>query len=248
MRKLLVCTLVVVAAAGCSRSSDRGGGTERRDSFTLKAGAMPTTIEAGEERTVSLTVDRGRDFQQNIQLKVEAPTGIASDLDRKEIRPGDTGEVPVKITVAGYTPAGTHTIHVIATPDNGKATSLDIPVTVKGAAADNSTNAKGDAERAFMLKGPNGATTIKRGEAQTVKINVERRKNFDAMIKLRTEAPTGLQASLDNMSLTGSGNQSVNLRITADRAVSLGEHSVRVFGDGNNEATHSWEVKVRVTE
>jgi uncharacterized membrane protein len=136
MRKLLVCTLVLVVAAGCSRSSDRGGGTERRDSFTLKAGAMPTTIEAGEERTVSLTVDRGRDFQQNIKLAIEAPTGIAPDLDRKELRPADTGEVPVKITVSKDMPAGTHTIHVTATPDNGKATSLDIPVNVKGPAAD----------------------------------------------------------------------------------------------------------------
>lgn len=248
MRKLLVCTLVLVVAGGCSRSSDRGGGTERRDSFTLKASSMPTTIEAGEERTVSLQIDRGRDFQQSIKLVIEAPTGIAPDLDRKELRPTDSGEVPVRITVARNTPAGTHTIHVTATPDNGKATSLDIPVNVKGAAADNSANAKGDGERAFMLKGPNSVTNIKRGEAQTVKINVERRKNFDAMIKLRTEAPTALQASLEDMSLTGSGNQSVNVRITASPDAALGEHSVRVFGDGNNEATHSWEVKVRVTE
>src|SRR5262245_9468411 len=116
MRKLLVCSLVLVVAAGCSRSSDRGGGTERRDSFTLKAGAMPTTIEAGEERTVSLSVDRGRDFNQNIRLAVDAPTGIAPDLDRKELRPGDSGDVPVRITVARNTPAGTHTIHVTATP------------------------------------------------------------------------------------------------------------------------------------
>lgn len=247
MRKLLICSLVLVVAAGCSRSSERGGGTERRDSFTLKAGSMPTSIDAGEERTVSLTVDRGKDFNQNIKLAAEAPTGIASDLQTKEVRPGDSGDVPVRIIVARNTPAGTHNIHITATPDNGKATTLDIPVNVKGAAAGPSEN-KADANRAFKLSGPSSSTSIKRGEAKTIKIDVERHNNFNGVIKLRTEAPKGLQASLDETSLSGTATNHVNLRVTADRDAPLGDQSIRVFGEGNKEPTHSWEVKVRVTE
>jgi len=250
MQKLLMGSLVLVIAAGCSRSSDRGGGTERRDSFTLKAGSMPTSIEAGEVRTVNLTIDRGRDFNQNIRLAVEAPMGIAPDLATKELRPGDTGEVAVKILVAKNTPAGTHTVHITATPDSGKATSLDIPVTVKGAAAgpaDNNNSNTANADRAFKLNGPNSVTSIKRGESRTVKMDIERRKGFDGGIKLRAEAPKGLQASLDETA-PATARSFVNVRITADRDATVGEHSVRIFGDGNNEPTHSWEVKVRVTE
>jgi uncharacterized membrane protein len=244
MRKLMICGLLI-AAMGCSRTSERGGGSERRDSFVLKGPSTTATIEAGEVRTVNLTVERGKDFQQTVRLAVEAPTGIAPEIEHKEVRPSESGEVPLKIAVDKNAAPGKHTIHVTAAPEKGNATALDIPVNVKNRAAADTT---GDADSAFTLRGPSGATSIRRGEAQTVKIDVERRKGFDGAIKLRAEAPSGLEANLDETTLNAADKKTVNLRITASKNATLGDQSVRVFGNSDKGISHILEVKLNVKE
>jgi len=257
MRKLMICGMLVLSL-GCTRSSERGGGTERRDSFTIRGPSTTSTVEQGEVRTVNLTVDRGKDFNQTIKLTAEAPTGLASELDHNVIRPADTGDVHMKIIVAKDFPSGNKTIKVIATPDSGNPTALDINVNVKaresatrdGATTTNTTSRPDtdDKDRAFTLKGPNSTTTIRRGETQNVKVDIQRRSGFNGTVNLRTEVPKDLEATLDSTNVDSNHKGTVNLRVTVPKSAALGEHSLRVFGNTDNGPTHSWEVKVNVKD
>ncbi len=122
---------VIIAAAGCGTSSERGGGTESHNSFTLQGPAMAMSIKQGQMETVNLTVNRGREFKQNVRLTAEAPPGVAADLSNTAIAPNDKGEISVKINIARTTPVGEHTIRIVGQPETGNTTSLNLKIRVQ---------------------------------------------------------------------------------------------------------------------
>lgn len=123
---LLVPTLMIVI--GCNKSEP--GGTPGKE-FKISAPTVPTTIKQGDTQTVSVSLDRDKDFKQDVKLKVEAPAGISAQLGSNEVKASEKGDVSLKIAVDKKAALGDYVIKVTGTPDKGTATSVDVKVKVQ---------------------------------------------------------------------------------------------------------------------
>lgn len=135
MQRLMILGVVVVAAVVGCNSSDRGGkkddNTKGSETFTLKAPATATTIKQGDKQTVKLTVNRGKNFKENVALSADAPAGLKVDLDPATVKASDGETVTASISAGADAALGEHTITVKATPEKGNATDVGIKVKVE---------------------------------------------------------------------------------------------------------------------
>ena len=130
MNKILIVALLAVAVAfvGCKKSEE--GGRAGTDTFRLSVPAMSTDVKQGETQVAKVGVDRGEGFKESVKLEVKAPTGITVDLGSTTVKPGDKGDVQLKITAAKDAPLGDQKIMIKGTPDKGDATETEFKVTV----------------------------------------------------------------------------------------------------------------------
>ncbi|QEL20848.1 COG1470 family protein [Limnoglobus roseus] len=139
MKFLLPTTAIafgLLVATGCNQSSPGGHAetkstTKSGDTFTLKAPTLATTIKQGDKQTITLTVDRGSDFKQNVKLSTGAPKGLKVDFANTTVNSSDKADVSVSITADKDAPVGDHTIKVVGKPDSGTDTSVDVKVKVE---------------------------------------------------------------------------------------------------------------------
>lgn len=135
MRRITVvgAALALTVLVGCN-TSERGGKTSEqtpgKETFTVKAPAMSTTIKQGDQRTVDLTLHRGRDFHQDVTLKADADKGISVDLNPKTVKASDKETVTATVKAANDAPVGEHKVHVTATPEKGNETGVTFTVKV----------------------------------------------------------------------------------------------------------------------
>ena len=129
MKKALVVGLIAMAAiVGCKKSEEGGGAGN--DTFKVVVPAMTTDVKQGEVQLVRMSVDRSSGFKQGIKLELKAPTGLQVDPDSITVKPGDKGDVQLKITAAKDAPLGDQKIMVKGTPDHGEAVEIEFKVTV----------------------------------------------------------------------------------------------------------------------
>ena len=136
MQRLWILSAVVaVALIGCN-SSERGGkvteDTKGSETFKLKGPATGTTIKQGDKQTVKLTIDRGKNFKQDVALTVDAPPkGLAVTLEPTTVKASDAETATATVTAAADAPVGEHTFTVKATPAKGNAVDIGVKVTVE---------------------------------------------------------------------------------------------------------------------
>jgi uncharacterized membrane protein len=126
--------LALAVLVGCN-TSERGGKTSDqtpgKETFTVKAPATSTTIKQGDQRTVELTLNRGRDFKQDVTLKADAGTGINVDLEPRTVHASDKATVNATVKAAKDAAIGDHKVTVVATPEKGNATEVTFSVKVE---------------------------------------------------------------------------------------------------------------------
>jgi len=98
--------------------------------FKLGTPLLSTHIKQGEKKEVTITIDRGDAFKENVQLKLEAPKGLKVSADNLTIKPGDK-ESKVFVEADKDAPLGDHAITVTGTPEKGEPTSVPLKVTVE---------------------------------------------------------------------------------------------------------------------
>lgn len=233
--KLLFCVFTIVGLAGCTSQSRPGGGAQKSTAFTIDGPATTTSIKQGEAQTVSLKINRGSEFKEAVQLKADAPKGIEVVLSDSAVKASDKSDVNIKVAVGNSAEPGEHIIQVTGTPDKGAATTLDLKVRVTERAD------------AMKLEFKNQDTvTIKQGETRTVKIMMDPEPKYTMPIKLQAEAPKGVRAEFASDTVKAAGDSSADLRITAEKNASIGEHTIRVTGNGDAASIKPMEFKVRV--
>jgi len=137
-------TLGLVALVGCNTSPPGGSGgsrgtagsagnTSRSATFDIKAPATTTNLKQGETKEVKFTVNRGKDFHDDVALKFEAPAGLKVDPATVTVKGSDPEEVAVKVTAEATATVGEHPINVSATPKSGNATAVSFKVNVEKA-------------------------------------------------------------------------------------------------------------------
>jgi uncharacterized membrane protein len=129
MKQAMVAALIaMVALVGCNKSEPGGGAGN--DTFKVVAPTMGTSIKQGELQTVKVSIERGDGFKQSVRLEFKASTGITVDPDSTTVKPGDKGDVQVKITAAKDAPLGDSKILVKGTPDKGEPAEAEFKITV----------------------------------------------------------------------------------------------------------------------
>ena len=144
MIRILTVALVAAAAfVGCNKSEPGGRGGD--DTFKIVAPALSVNVKQGEVQPVRVFVERGEGFKQSVKLEVKAPTGLQVDTESEKIaelgplhvttgsimvKPGDKGDVQLKVTAAKDAPLGEQTIRILGTPDKGEPTETTFKVTV----------------------------------------------------------------------------------------------------------------------
>jgi len=129
MKTALVVGLIAMAAlVGCKKSETGGG--PGNDTFKVVVPAMSADVKQGEVQTVRVSVERGAGFKQAVKLEVKAPTGLQVDPESTMVKPGDKGDVQLKITAAKDAPLGEQKIMVKGTPDQGEPANIEFKVTV----------------------------------------------------------------------------------------------------------------------
>jgi uncharacterized membrane protein len=136
MRRMTVLgvALGLVGMIGCN-ASERGGKTDDTtrgsETFRLKGPVTATTIKQGDQQTVKLTLDRGKNFKKDVTLKADAPTGLKVEFEPRTVKASDGETVAATIKAEKDAPLGEHTVKVTATPSEGNAVDLDLKVKVE---------------------------------------------------------------------------------------------------------------------
>ena len=150
MRKFLISSAIIsLAVAGCTKESAPAGPGARTNTpsttttttersyrepdsdrtFTLKVPAGTTDIKRGQRESVTISLNRGRNFKEAVTLKFAAPSGITVEPSDVQLK-SDQEEAKVMVDVADEAALGEKIIDVTATPATGKPASMSMKVKV----------------------------------------------------------------------------------------------------------------------
>lgn len=100
----------------------------------------------------------------------------------------------------------------------------------------------------FTLDGPGMATTIHQGEGRTVSLTLHRGSDFKQDVKLKAEAPVGVEAALSERDIKVNDKGDISLRLAVGNSVTPGEHIVQVVGTPESGTPAKIEVRINVAE
>jgi hypothetical protein len=104
---------------------------EADNTFTLSTPTLATSITQGENKNVTIGINRGTNFQEDVTLKFDGmPKGVTVDPANPKIAKSDT-EAKVTLKAANDAAVGDFKVKVIGTPTKGAEGSSDMSVTVK---------------------------------------------------------------------------------------------------------------------
>lgn len=143
MRKLAACLMLVSAAtfaAGCGDTSEPGGAgatatdpdgdpVDPENTFTLTVPGTTTDVTQGKNQEVTLKIDRGDKFKDEVTLAITVPDGVKIQPEKPVIKKGES-EVNVMLEVADTAAVGEHNVMVKAKPAKGKEVSKGFKVKV----------------------------------------------------------------------------------------------------------------------
>ena len=127
----IVLMLALAAMYGCqSSSSPRGGGMTKDVGFKIAVPTFSTEIKQGQTQNVTLSLERGDYFKQDVKLQIEASKGIRVDPTKVLIKASESADVQLRIATTRDTALGSYHVSVKGTPETGEPTSVGFTVKV----------------------------------------------------------------------------------------------------------------------
>lgn len=127
---MIVMTLALGAIAGCQTSSPRGGGMTKDAGFKIVVPTRDTTVQQGDVRAVTVSLQRGAYFKQDVRLQIEASEGISVGPTNILVKASESPDVQLRIATTSNTALGSYIVSVMGTPKSGEATSTAFTVKV----------------------------------------------------------------------------------------------------------------------
>jgi len=118
--------LVMITLTGCWNTSSQGGIAPTNEQFSITVPSSITLIQGGTE-TITVSLNRGSDFKQDVQLEINAndisvtPTSIL-------VKSGDKPDVPIQIASVKNAALGNYILSVRGTPKYGKTTTVTLEI------------------------------------------------------------------------------------------------------------------------
>ena len=119
----IVMTLVLATVSGCESSSQRGGSAFKDEGFKVTVPTFSTEVKQGEVQIVTVSLERGEYFKQDVKLQIKASTGISVDPTSVIIKASDKPDAQLRIAVAKDAALGEYRVSVKGTPKTGASTS-----------------------------------------------------------------------------------------------------------------------------
>ncbi|MGD1276403.1 MAG: hypothetical protein ABR964_04170 [Tepidisphaeraceae bacterium] len=126
----IVMALALTAFVGCQSSGSRGGGMAENEGFRIAVPTFGTDVKQGEMQTVTVSLDRGESFKQDVKLRIKTTEGISVDPTSVWVKAGDKPDVQLRIAASKDAALGEYRVHVTGTPETGEPTSADFNMKV----------------------------------------------------------------------------------------------------------------------
>jgi len=132
MNKTIVSVLMAALATmvGCQSSSQSGGSVIKGEGFKIAAPMFATEIKQGETQSIPVSLERGKSFKQDVNLKVETSTGLGVDPSSVTIKASDKPDVQLRIAADQNAALGEYRVIVRGIPKAGAPTSTIFNVKV----------------------------------------------------------------------------------------------------------------------
>ena len=144
MKRLFASLLVIgfVAAVGCNKTDVGGRDTAKTgrgsavglgrgsDNFTLTLPTGTTSTKQGEKKEVTISIDRGTEFKEDVKVKLTSPTPKLKFSSPEGTIKASEKEMKVLVEAADDAPLGEHKITVTGTPEHGAEAHGDFTVKV----------------------------------------------------------------------------------------------------------------------
>lgn len=190
---ILIASCAAGALCGCSQDSTPGGpGTalpesekpmigQTENTFTLTVPRIATSVKQGEMDTVTIGIDRGTNFSQDVSLSFDnIPAGVRIEPTTAGI-PKTEEDVELTVHAALDAALGDFIVKVTGQPDEGAAAMADLSITI----------AKGDMDAANTVN----TTNDNAAEVQNEVVEAER----EAQIKIMRAELDALQVKYETL-------------------------------------------------
>jgi uncharacterized membrane protein len=239
--------LSLAACVGCGKSTPGGPGAgadqkkplygEADNTFDLSVPSnlpyQSTTLKQGETTTASISIKRGKSFDQDVTLQFEGmPTGVTVEPANPVIKHGDT-EAKLTLKATDNAALGDFTIKVKGKPTKGSDASNEFKITV-------------NKKETFTVSVPLLSTSLKQGETKAVAIGIKRDKSFDENVTLKfDDLPKGVTVEPASPVIKN-GETEAKLMFKAADDASVGDKTVKVTGHPTKGADAEHDFKLTV--
>jgi uncharacterized membrane protein len=101
------------------------------ETFTLDVPNLSTTLKQGESKNVSISLNRGKDFDEDVTLSFEnLPKGVTIDPSKPKIGAGDK-EAKLTLKAADDAALGDFAVKVTGHPTKGEDATNDLKIKVE---------------------------------------------------------------------------------------------------------------------
>lgn len=111
-------------------TESRTTATESDRTFTLGPPILATRMKQGETRQVAISINRGRNFDENVDLTFEnVPNGVTIAPSKMAVARSEK-EAKINVTATDNAPVGTFNIRVVGHPQSGADASNEFKITI----------------------------------------------------------------------------------------------------------------------
>lgn len=121
-------SLSLMVVLGCQ--SPRGGGMSGDEGFKIGTPTFTTKIKQGDTESVTVSVNRGKQFKRDVTLDISTSKGISVEPAHVLVRGSEKPDVALRIAASKDADLGEYKIFVTGTPEIGEATSTELKVMV----------------------------------------------------------------------------------------------------------------------
>jgi len=122
--------LALATVSGCQSSSPRGGSEFKDEGFKIAVPTFSTEVKQGEVQIVTVSLERGEYFKQDVKLQIKAAKGISVDPTSVIIKASGKPDVQLRIAAAQNAALGEYRVSVRGIPKTGEPTSTEFNVKV----------------------------------------------------------------------------------------------------------------------
>ena len=135
MKNVIATTIVlmlVLATVSSGTESPKGGSALKGEGFKIAVPTFDTKVKQGEIQIVTISLERGESFKQDVKLEIKLSKGegITFDPAKVLVKAGDKPDVQIMITVPKNAAIGEYKVSVTGTPETGEPTSMEFNVKV----------------------------------------------------------------------------------------------------------------------